>query len=80
MWFLFGEVSSSSGCLGWATLFHCGTPWAFHIIIFHFQFVYTKCATATVRVDTMEFGQPNKNHHFNMFAPSVATATVVSTR
>ena len=33
MWFLFGEVSSSSGCLGWATLFYCGTPWAFHIII-----------------------------------------------
>ena len=32
MWFLFGEVSSSSGCLGWATLFYCGTP--FHIIIF----------------------------------------------
>ena len=24
MWFLFGEVSS--GCLGWATLFYCGTP------------------------------------------------------
>ena len=23
---LFGEVSSSSGCLGWATLFYCGTP------------------------------------------------------
>ena len=33
MWFLFGEISSSSGCLGWATLFYCGTPWAFHIII-----------------------------------------------
>ena len=33
MWFLFGEVSSSSGCFGWATLFHCGTPRAFHIII-----------------------------------------------
>ena len=33
MWFRFGEVSSSSGCLGWATLFYCGTPWAFHIII-----------------------------------------------
>ena len=33
MWFLFGEVSSSSGCLGWATLFYCGTPLAFHIII-----------------------------------------------
>ena len=26
MWFLFGEVSSSSGCLGWAALFYCGTP------------------------------------------------------
>ena len=33
MWFLFGEVSSSSGCLGWATLFYCGTPLAFHMII-----------------------------------------------
>ena len=33
MWFLFVEVFSSSGCLGWATLFYCGTPWAFHIII-----------------------------------------------
>ena len=22
----FGEVSSSSGCFGWATLFYCGTP------------------------------------------------------
>ena len=21
-----GEVSSSSGCLGWSTLFYCGTP------------------------------------------------------
>ena len=28
-----GEVSSSSGCLGWATLFYCGTPCAFHIIM-----------------------------------------------
>ena len=28
-----GGVSSSSGCLGWATLFYCGTPCAFHIII-----------------------------------------------
>ena len=26
MWFLFGEVSSSSVCLGLATLFYCGTP------------------------------------------------------
>ena len=33
MWFMFGEFSSSSWCLGWAALFYCGTPWAFHIII-----------------------------------------------
>ena len=26
IWFLFVEVSFSSGCLGWATLFYCGTP------------------------------------------------------
>ena len=31
-----GEVSSSSECLGWATLFYCGTPRAFHIIIQRF--------------------------------------------
>ena len=37
MWFLFGEVSSSSGCLGWATLFYCGTPLAFHIVILQIQ-------------------------------------------
>ena len=29
-----GEIPSSSGCMGWATLFYCGTLWAFHIIIF----------------------------------------------
>ena len=28
-----GEVCSSSVCLGWATLFYCGTAFAFHIII-----------------------------------------------
>ena len=33
MWILFGEVSSSFWCLGWAALFYCGTPWPFHIII-----------------------------------------------
>ena len=33
MWFLFGEVASSSSCLGWAALFYFGTPWAFHIIL-----------------------------------------------
>ena len=26
MWFLIGKVSSSFGCLGWATLFYCDTP------------------------------------------------------
>ena len=26
MWFLFGEVSSFSRCLGRAALFYCGTP------------------------------------------------------
>ena len=26
MWFLFGDVSSSSGCLGWATLNYYGIP------------------------------------------------------
>ena len=26
LWFLFGEVSSSSGCLEWATLFYCCSP------------------------------------------------------
>ena len=26
MWFLFGKVFSSSGCLEWAALFYCGTP------------------------------------------------------
>ena len=26
MWFLFEEVSSSAGCLGWDSLFYCGTP------------------------------------------------------
>ena len=33
MWFLFGDVSSFSGCMEWATEFNCCTPWAFHIII-----------------------------------------------
>ena len=37
MWFLFGEISSSSGYLGWAALFYCGTRWAFHIIILMFS-------------------------------------------
>ena len=26
MWFLFGEVSSSSGCMGWAAIFCFSTP------------------------------------------------------
>ena len=35
MRFLLGGVSSS-WCLGWAALFYCGTPCAFHIISFQF--------------------------------------------
>ena len=30
-------------CLGWAALFYCGTPWAFHIIILSF---YNLCHIA----------------------------------
>ena len=33
-------------------------------------------ATATINSYTMEIGQPIQNYHFNMFALSVATATV----
>ena len=51
MWFLFGEVSSSSGCLGWATLFYCGTPWAFHIIILYF----TNCVALKVSCSKLNF-------------------------
>ena len=29
-----GEVSSSFGSMGWATLFYCGTPLAFYIILY----------------------------------------------
>ena len=34
MWVIFGRVSSSSWCLGWAVLFYFDTPLTFHIIIF----------------------------------------------
>ena len=34
MWFLFGEGSTSSGCLGWAALFSGDTPCAFHKLLF----------------------------------------------
>ena len=37
VWFLLfflGGGSSSSGCLGWAALFCCGAPWAFHVVVF----------------------------------------------
>ena len=30
LWFLFRGGFSSSWYLGWAELFYCGTPWAFH--------------------------------------------------
>ena len=41
LWFLFGGVSASSWCLGWAALFYCGTSRAFKIIIFMFYYLLT---------------------------------------
>ena len=38
--FLFGEVSSSSWCLGWAALFYRGSPRDFHIIILYCLFCF----------------------------------------
>ena len=38
IWFLFREVSLSSECLGWAVLFYCGTPRAFHILFYESLF------------------------------------------
>ena len=32
-----GEVSPSSGCLGLAMCFYCGTPWAFVMVILHIK-------------------------------------------
>ena len=49
MWVLFGEVSSFSGCLGWATLFYYGTPWAFHIIIYY-SFKGNVCFNYTISI------------------------------
>ena len=43
-----GEVSSTSGCLGWATLFYCGTPSAFHIIII--QWCVKTVSNSTYRI------------------------------
>ena len=43
---------------------------------FIFSVITLSVATATASVVTMNFGQPNKKHHFNMFALSFATATV----
>ena len=42
MWFLFGEVSSSSLCLGWAALFYCGISWAFQNTV-SFRIAMLKC-------------------------------------
>ena len=37
-----GEVSSSAGRLGWATLFYCATPRAFHIVILFQEIMKTQ--------------------------------------
>ena len=50
MWFLLGEVYSSSGCFGWATLFYCGTQWAFHIIICHPSFLYDSLSASMNKI------------------------------
>ena len=60
MWFLFGKVFSSSGCLGWATLIYCGTPWAFHIIIL------SSCLIRKLVLKTI-----NSNDFFNTMFASV---------
>ena len=38
----FGDVSSSSWCLGWAALFYFSTPWVFNIVILDIE-VFKKC-------------------------------------
>ena len=43
---------------------------------FIFSVFTQSIATATVSLDTMEFGQPFKNHHLNMFALGVTTVCV----
>ena len=43
---------------------------------FIFSVFTLSVASATVSLDTMEFGQPFKNPHFNMFALSVTTVSV----
>ena len=62
MWFLFGEVSSFAGCLGWATLFYCGTPWAFHIIILHvstaLESTHYLCFRAKIRKKSIPLKTP----------------------
>ena len=61
MWFLFGEVSSSPGCLGWAALFYCGTPWAFHIrvIILVCDLFVNRDDSLTSKRVVMRTEQPN---------------------
>ena len=51
MWFLFGVVSSSSGCLGWAALFYCGPPWAFRIINIYIAISYASHLLAHLRAN-----------------------------
>ena len=58
-----GEVSSSSGFLGWATLFNCGTPLAFHIIIsWTSRFISTKLAYKLSRIFYVRYEEITKYH------------------
>ena len=49
----FGEVFSSSECLGSATLFNCGTPCAFHIIILVYLKNQKDCSLLSELLQTM---------------------------
>ena len=61
MWFLFGEVSSSSWCLGWATLFYCG----FHIIIFQaFRSLISRFNSPKRRETCYLPGEQGKTYNF----------------
>ena len=60
MRFLLGGVSSS-WCLGWAALFYCGTPCAFHIISFQFIVVDHLYSYYTLNTEAW----PKFNTHFD---------------
>ena len=59
-----GEVSSSSGCLGWATLFYCGTPSAFHIIIIQRCVKSVSNSTFNTAYHIVQQPLPGGKHYF----------------